>query len=585
MLNVNFTGTYKSLEAFSIEGLPRLCVITGPNGAGKTQFLELIQSSLNARANPRASLSGETYTPQEVLRLTSEWTNLSNSSAIGFQVVQQQHDNFWNQFRAFGQNPNNPTHLKPLFQSLLQELGKPPAEVTLDEFTQNFDLSAPAAQTQVFNETVGQAFLDFRIRQLEAASRSETVSGKPPWQLLREIIAEAGLPFTFTDPSGISIRSTYTLTLTNTRFGKTVQFSELSSGEKVLMSLAFWLFHVRRTKVFPRLLLLDEPDAHLHPEMSKQFLNVIDGVLVKNHGVRVMIATHNPATVALADRASLYEMFPTGERIRKTQSKSAAIRRLTAGILDVSDAKSVVIVEDEDDQTFFQYLYDELSVDVEDSTKTIRNGERLVFVQASRPRQDRRPEETTGGRSEVEKWVPKLRQAGLELIVGLVDWDRKDESGDTIFLLPRYSMENYIVDPIVLFARLIAEQQAPPIDGVPVIAKNRSHTVVEIPQQQLQLIADLICNKMWERIKETYSDEHVADACSQQQITFLSGVTLMYPKWMMEHRGKDLLRACIDEFDGRYVNQRKLTDSFQQLMMIPKDLTDTLVGIQAPGLA
>lgn len=579
-MDINFSGVYRSLGPFSIEALPRLCVITGQNGAGKTQFLELIFNSMKPRVAIRATIIGESYTPQEVLLLTSEWTNLSNSSAVGIQIIQQQHTNFWNQFRAFVQKPNNPTHLKSLFENLVSKLDKPPATVTKEEFTQNFDLSVPAAQAAVFNESVGQAFFDFRIRQLEALSSGDLISDSPPWDLLREIIDEAELPFTFTDPSRTSIRSDFTLSLTNTRFGKPVQFSELSSGEKVLMSLVFWLFHVRRTKVFPKLLLLDEPDAHLHPEMSKQFLDVIDKVLVKRHGVRVIIATHNVATVALSDRQSLFEMYPTGDRIRKTHSKWETLNRLTAGILEVSDAKSVVIVEDEDDQEFFQFLYGELVVDQESMTSDLRDGEKLVFVQASRPRQDRRQNDTAGGRSEVEKWVPKLRQAGLELIVGLVDWDRRGESGNSIFLLPRYSIENYFVDPIVVFARLIEEQRAPTIEGVPLLAKNRSHSIVGFSQTELQIIANYVCDLIWERLSHEYAAEEIDDICQRQEIAFISGVSLMYPKWMISHRGKDILRACIDEFEGRYINQNKLTDSFQKMMMVPSDLVRTFVSIQ-----
>jgi AAA15 family ATPase/GTPase len=587
-MDISFSGTYRSLDSFIVEGLPKFCIITGLNGTGKTQFLELVQSLINpyVSINGSISISGESLKIDEALILTSEWAKLSNLTEVSFETVRQQLENFWIRFQQFAHDPSESTYLAPLFQKLSADIGKQSAEITQEEFNQNFDLAAPVAQTEVFNQTVGQAFMDFRIRQMEAEGKS--LDFEPPWVLLREIISEAQLPFTFTDPSEISIRSSYTFTLTNTRFDKQIQFSELSSGEKVLMSLVFWLFHVRRTKVFPRLLLLDEPDAHLHPEMCKQFLDVVHEVFVKKHDVHVIMTTHNPVTVALADRNSLYEMFHSGERIQKTRSKSDTIRRLTAGLVNVSEAKSIVIVEDEDDQKFFQVLFDELIVDVKEPTVTIRNGERLVFVQASRPRHDRKTGDTTGGRCEVEKWVPKLRKAGLDLIVGLVDWDNKDDSGESIHLLPRYSFENYIVDPIVVFARLISEGRDLDIEGIPIINKNRSHTISSWSEEHLQNVANVINNRIYEQLKKVELEKVESKKVELEEmelekfpVHFSNGIKLLYPRWLIQYRGKDLLSANIKEFDGRFVNQAKLTDSFQQLMLIPQEIITMFEKIQS----
>jgi AAA15 family ATPase/GTPase len=580
-MDISFSGTYKSLDSFIVEGLPKFCIITGPNGTGKTQFLELVHSLINPYASIDGSISGESFTIDEVLLLTSEWAKLSNLTEVSFETVRQQFENFWIRFQPFAHDPSESTYLTPLFQKLSADIGKQSAEITQEEFNQNFDLAAPVAQTEVFNQTVGQAFMDFRIRQMEAEGKS--LDFEPPWVLLRKIILEAQLPFTFTDPSEISIRSSYTFTLTNTRFDKQIQFGELSSGEKVLMSLVFWLFHVRRTKVFPRLLLLDEPDAHLHPEMCKQFLDVVHEVFVKKHDVHVIMTTHNPVTVALADRNSLYEMFHSGERIQKTRSKSDTIRRLTAGLVNVSEAKSIVIVEDEDDQKFFQVLFDELIVDVKEPTVTIRNGERLVFVQASRPRHDRKTGDTTGGRCEVEKWVPKLRKAGLDLIVGLVDWDNKNDSGESIHLLSRYSFENYIVDPIVVYACLIAEGHDLDIEGILQINKNQSHTISSWSEQHLQTVANVINKRIYERLKKMESKKVELEKMELEKVPvhFSNGLNLSYPRWLIEYRGKDLLRANIDEFGGQLVNLSKLTDSFQRLMLIPQEIITMFECIQS----
>ncbi len=86
-----------------------------------------------------------------------------------------------------------------------------------------------------------------------------------------------------------------------------VKFSELSSWEKVLNLLTLALYNSQFDIEFPKVLLMDEPDASLHPTMSKQFLEVIQKVFVEEKGVKVIITTHSPSTVALASEENLFQ--------------------------------------------------------------------------------------------------------------------------------------------------------------------------------------------------------------------------------------------------------------------------------------
>ena len=60
-----------------------------------------------------------------------------------------------------------------------------------------------------------------------------------------------------------------------------VKISELSSGEKILIALAFALYNNDHVTQLPKILLLDETDASLHPSMSKQYLHILKNVFVK----------------------------------------------------------------------------------------------------------------------------------------------------------------------------------------------------------------------------------------------------------------------------------------------------------------
>lgn len=581
-MDISFRGEFKSLSDFTILDIPRLMVVIGQNGVGKSQFLELIESGVKSRRDPTVEFSDESYAPQDLLLLTSEWENLTNKSQAGLASIQNQHQEHWGRFQKYvARGPSDSySHLHSVFEQLCLGLDKEPCEVTKDEFIQHMDLSVPRERVHVFNQTIAQAFVDFRMREIEAAARGESLDAVSPWELVQDIIAEANLPFSFTDPSKMSIRGSYDFVLNHTVYDRPVKFDELSSGEKVLMSLVFWIFHVRRTNVFPRLLLLDEPDAHLHPEKCHQLFRVLDEVMVKKHDVRVIVTTHNPATVELAPRSSLFEIFADGERIRRVKSKSDAIRRLTGGLLNVSLAKSIVIVEDEIDEKLFQSLFDELLRMEGPVSEGLRSAEKLVFVQASRPRKQRKGNDTTGGRSEVMKWVPKLRSAGLDVVVGLVDRDYECEAGESVYILDRYSIENYLVDPILIYARLVAEQVAPQISGIPELSRNRAHLLTEWNQSQLQVISDHIVDL----VKSKLPDEEGEGECKLQEdrvrVEFTNELILEYPRWLCDRRGKDLLRAAIEAFGGNNINQAKLIETFLHLMFVPMELVDLFRRIQ-----
>jgi hypothetical protein len=130
--------------------------------------------------------------------------------------------------------------------------------------------------------------------------------GPAPWDVVNESLKIAGFQYEVVNPTTVGLLDHYNLTLKDKTSGTEVGPMDLSSGEKVLLQLVLWLFSSSKDGVFPKLLLLDEPDAHLHPSMTVQFLDVIAEVLVRKHGVRVIMTTHSPSTVALAPEHSYF---------------------------------------------------------------------------------------------------------------------------------------------------------------------------------------------------------------------------------------------------------------------------------------
>ena len=82
---------------------------------------------------------------------------------------------------------------------------------------------------------------------------------------------------------------------------------------------------------FPEVILFDEPDAYLHPSMCQFMLRVVQNIFVIEKGIKVIMTTHSPTTVALAPDNSLYKMDRRSGSIIKT-NKNHAIHLLSDGI-------------------------------------------------------------------------------------------------------------------------------------------------------------------------------------------------------------------------------------------------------------
>lgn len=174
------------------------------------------------------------------------------------------------------------------------------------------------------------------------------------------IIAAAGLSFQFNEPDWLpneryETDERFEFRLMNSS-GARIPLSEVSSGERVLMSTVLWRYQAEAAQRHYRLLLLDEPDAHLHPSLTRRFLNVLKKTFVEERGVRVIMTTHSPSTAALTPTGSLFEMLRVAPRIRRV-TNSEAIANLTDGFVAVQDATRTVFVEGKSDPDFYKIIW------------------------------------------------------------------------------------------------------------------------------------------------------------------------------------------------------------------------------------
>jgi predicted ATPase len=86
-------------------------------------------------------------------------------------------------------------------------------------------------------------------------------------------------------------------------------FRNLSSGHKIVLLTITKLVETVEEK---SLVLLDEPEAHLHPPLLSAFIRALSDLLVNRNGVAV-VATHSPVVLQEVPRACVSVMSRAGE--------------------------------------------------------------------------------------------------------------------------------------------------------------------------------------------------------------------------------------------------------------------------------
>lgn len=231
----------------------------------------------------------------------------------------------------------------------------------LHELTRDDIMRASYFEGETLSNSVSAVFAAYRIDQFiwthkrietEDVSFAELITeyrikNQPPWEKLREILSEMreatggdGL-FDFSDPDEYELhmgnyeRFAFTAVMTNRTTGAQYDLDSLSSGEKVLMALCLVSFNQYLGRRRPKLLLLDELDALLHPSMVAALIKTLKPLFV-TQGTKVLMTSHSPMTVAALDEDDIFRVVRTGGHVSVSRTtKSEAIDELSEGLATV----------------------------------------------------------------------------------------------------------------------------------------------------------------------------------------------------------------------------------------------------------
>lgn len=392
----------------------------------------------------------------------------------------------------------------PLYiDASLQRTGVPLAAYDTEKLSEM--VHAARGGHDLFRQPFGRIFFAYRqklifndLKQLRQ-QRGEAVRplsredfekkyGPPPWTFLNDVLTAAGLDFEV-QPPNLHDLGAYHAKLTKKTDGTEVDFTHLSSGEKILASFANCIYEAAGDRPLlppPKLIMFDEVDAPLHPSMARRMVKVIIETLVNRLNVAVIAATHSPSTVAVAPDEAIYIMKSGHSGLRKVK-KGQALSLLTAGVPTLAinfDGRRQVFVESDIDARIYDVLFQ--------LVKERLGSERSLSFLSTGSRG--RSGDVGTGCDQVRSLVLTLEKSGNASVFGLIDWDGHNTPSNRVKVLShgkRNGLENCLFDPL-LVACLIARDVPDRTDKIGLSPLGGISQLQNLSPARLQQIADAV---------------------------------------------------------------------------------------------
>ncbi|MBR1377863.1 MAG: ATP-binding protein [Bacteroidaceae bacterium] len=402
-ISLKLTTRYKSLqEGFEWKDIPTFAVITGVNGVGKTQLLEVIKGrserpdnrgiipqivreiiSLNGPENlifsENTTQRGLTlnglieYVKSGEQRLVTLRNLDQQIGALQTHINNKQHqlsqiadkiailqiesnirswrEQIWN-LREQKLNVNIYAYDEEL-KRIARKLEKKVEELTEDEIRQfaidNFESLTNVDELTRFIANENMRYMRRVTYLSETHQREEEdmlVAQERPFQTINRLFRQYGFdyfdmlnPFPHDGKLNGEIRF-------KGKGGEEVDYNSLSSGEQAIVQFVIWSYGQDFRGNRLNTMVLDEPDAHLHPSMCKMMVEIFSEMSAKKDvgggGIRIIITTHSPSTVAFTPEGSLFVMQREADnkRVIIPTTTENAVEILSDGIFTFSRAMS-----------------------------------------------------------------------------------------------------------------------------------------------------------------------------------------------------------------------------------------------------
>jgi len=340
-----------------------------------------------------------------------------------------------------------------------------------------------------------------------------------------------------------------------------IDIDDLSAGEKEVFS-TFIRFH----QLHPRdaVVLFDEADAHLHPDLERRYLEVLREL---GKGNQIWLTTHSPEMMIEAGADALYTVLKeppaNGQnqfvRVSTTDALHEALSEMMGSRGLVSFNQRIIFIEGEEssaDRQVYEEFYPPGQYNVS-------------FVPAGNSATVRKTAER----------VNELLTAGIgfqqyfSIVDGDIDRAVSAPTGGRLHQLPVYHVENLLLDERIMFEAtrdLLADKcpYATPqdlSDYLQVLLLRDAHIKPFTSALNDARVAQL-AKRAWDAVYKREKYQHANSALPgfaslEQEAKQIMADAIRDRNWKTKCKGRDLLKAYCGEHKIRYEHFRNLVIS------------------------
>ncbi|BCQ29991.1 ATP-binding protein (plasmid) [Caballeronia sp. NK8] len=577
-------GRHGSIADLEWTDVPPFAVVTGENGAGKTHLLEALGVATGRGGTPPRHLrsvqkkvvvtvttsDGQQVSFKDVFHAKDDWEPASFGSATVEQVVAEAQRLYELGDAAFIKGLNDPLYadwtVAPDAMPTERRVARPEweqfeARLTAQRLSANVD----------DGKNLAFLFLAYEVLRVAAKDRCQRSGadyeaallhlGEPPWEQFNRMCREADVGLEILSPTVerkimAPPSGPYELRIRDLERGTVVSEAGASSGERIMLHVVAWRFLAEASGVRYDLILLDEPDAHLHPSLVRKFLRLLENILVRQHGARLIVTTHSPTTVALSPKDSVFALRRHGSpRIESVENVSSLIARLTDGLVAVDPTTRFVVLEGKTDEPFFSHVWS-------------------LLMEAGHPAFPGVAFFKRDGCAKVRETVRFLREWDFNRFFGILDRDAPPNENvpePGLFVLKRNGVENYLFDPLNVWLCLWLNHKKmhAQLHQLPDLRIGGGHQLRQMPTHELQEIVNSVCT-----VVRPFLENTSASAGDPIDAHFANGLRLSYPRWTFEHDDHSLAVAVRAAFSPYPFPGQDVMDSFMTLNLVPLEFVE-----------
>lgn len=597
-----------------------ILVLTGKNGSGKTRLLESMKNRFTAVHLNNLLIESRDITLVPHSSLNPQFGASYNDGQYQNKVTVtlQLYDRIKGHLEH-SYNPKNNQHynrgseggldyesLFKLCLSIAKKTGKPASKLAHEDIIFHFEEPSRNVLGIQSVSTIVNQYIKRRhkneFNEWRSIKKGDNVQffsdeeflqqfGDKPWVLINRILEDTfDGKFQFCTPDEDSQSYMYQAQLLQGQEKTSVALDHLSSGEKTLLWLALTLFNSQyyefETAHTPKILLLDEPDAFLHPKMVLKMYKALES-FNRNFNSLVIITTHSPTTVALAPNESVY--LVEGNSITKIE-KDCAISELLDGVTQISlnpKNRRQVYVESQYDVDVYQSIYSKLAhdsslIDSKISLSFVSSGPKMprqqlidkmkqVLGVTDENKQNEFVESLNGIGNcvQVVGQVEALVENENDTVRGIIDWDLKNIATAGVSVLAKdyaYSIENVTLDPICILL-LLHIDKAHYFTMSDICGSGINWTEWLQDENLLQESIDRYIFKVLER-----------DSKRDSILSYVSGVNLLTDSEYLKMNGHDLEKLVIKKYPELNTYCRKGKDGELKSSIVNKSMVNLTNG-------